>query len=115
MNKLNKSTKTGGRKKGTPNKKSLFLSDALNLASFDFIHEFTKLYSEVDANKKAELLMKLMEYCFPKRKSLDIDLSAHTEIEATDKTQTNPTNLSALSLEELKQLQYLTNKMELPS
>lgn len=64
--------KTGGRKKGTPNKRSLPRIDEA-LGDFDIIQEFKKLYYTTDKEDiKALILKELMKYKYPQKKAVEV-------------------------------------------
>ena len=58
--------KTGGRKKGTPNLKTLVLRESLNRVGFDIVKELSDVYPNLDASTKAKVLMSFLPYLFPK-------------------------------------------------
>lgn len=60
--------KTGGRKKGTPNKKSYLLDYHLEENDFDLVKELLTLYPTLENQQKVNLLLKLLEFSYPKRK-----------------------------------------------
>lgn len=92
--------KKAGRPKGSPNKKTLQVSEILALKGMDLVGELTKilfpdeqereerlneLYSIIEMGgkpppemwgigdkDKANLILKLMEYVYPKRRSIDL-------------------------------------------
>jgi hypothetical protein len=66
------SLKTGGRKKGTPNKSSAFLLDALLQHGIDPITELAGLLPKLELEKRADILVSLMSYFYPKRKAIEI-------------------------------------------
>lgn len=69
--------KTGGRKKGTPNKKTLEFKDALG--DFDTIAEAKKLYYSTDKQEiKFGILKMFSEFEYPKRKA--VEMSADVDI-----------------------------------
>lgn len=70
--------KTGGRKKGTPNKSSLSLEEKLaafdNGAGFDPVMEALNLYTLIHADNPlvaVKIPLTLMEYIYAKRKSVE--------------------------------------------
>lgn len=73
------SHKTGGRSKGTPNKKTLVLHDALEKSGLDVVAKLAELLPRLSEEKQADVLMNFLSYLYPKRKS--VELSAH-EIDA---------------------------------
>ncbi len=67
--------KTGGRKKGIPNKKTKELSGRLEALDFDPIKELTVLVkgiNELSTKDRAEICLDLLQYLYPKRKALDV-------------------------------------------
>lgn len=66
------SFKTGGRSKGTPNRRSGELQDALDFHNLDVVAELKNLLPVLPAEKRADVLVALLAYLFPKRKSLEI-------------------------------------------
>ncbi len=63
--------KTGGRKKGTPNKETIDLQGALSLQGFDPLNKLLELLPQLSPEKQVGVLMELMGYLFPKRKAID--------------------------------------------
>lgn len=69
--------KTGGRKKGTPNKKTLEFKDALG--DFDTVSEAKKLFYSTDKEEiKFGILKMFSEFEYPKRKA--VEMSADVDI-----------------------------------
>lgn len=67
-------TKTGGRQKGTPNKKTVEFIEALG--GFDPVEELKKLFINTDDNTlKAKICLELMRYIYPQRKAIDLETS----------------------------------------
>lgn len=67
-----KGQKTGGRKKGSPNKNTTelkFFFDSIDLCLPEKIME---LLPALDDSKKVETLLKLMEYVYPKKKAIEL-------------------------------------------
>ena len=66
-----KKTKTGGRKKGTPNKKTIEFIEALK--GFDPVVELTKLYKNTkDDGIKLGVLKEMLKYIYPQRKAVEM-------------------------------------------
>lgn len=63
--------KTGGRKKGTPNKNTLSLLQRLQELDFDLVGELIKGIQKQDGDRQVDSLLKLMEFIYPKRKPLE--------------------------------------------
>lgn len=63
--------KTGGRKAGTPNKKTLSLQESLEANDFNLVDKLLELYPYLDTDKQAYTLLQLLSYVYPKRKSVE--------------------------------------------
>ena len=77
------SEKTGGRKKGTPNKKTICFEEALKKNKIDIIEQIGQLLPQLSVDRRADILLNLMSYQFPKRKALEVssEISANVQIE----------------------------------
>lgn len=64
--------KTGGRKRGTPNKKTAVLQDALKFHKIDVVAELSELLPQLEPAKRADVLISLMAYLYPKRRSVEL-------------------------------------------
>lgn len=62
-----------GRKKGTPNKKTLKLIEIMDELKYDPARALIELLPELDPKDKAFVHVKLMEYKYPKRRPEDAD------------------------------------------
>ena len=72
-----KRKKTGGRKKGTPNKKTLEFEAKLNELGFDAITQAVELFKKTeDDGVKANILNNFFKYLYPQRKAIDLDVGA---------------------------------------
>ncbi len=101
------SSKTGGRSKGTPNKKSQFLCEAMEAQGIDVAGELASIYKEsYSSTDRVQILFKLLDYCYPKKKS--IEYVAPNEVIEEKKL-----DYSVLTKEELQILEKLVTKMEL--
>ncbi|MCB9072500.1 MAG: hypothetical protein H6623_02675 [Bdellovibrionaceae bacterium] len=78
--------KTGGRQKGTPNKRTLVLADCLTDLNFDILERITDLIPILDVNKQADVLLELMTYLYPKRKAVSNEFETNS---ASSKIQNN--------------------------
>lgn len=58
--------KTGGRKKGTRNLKTLVLRESLGRVGFDIVQELYDLYPKLDSQTQAKILMSFLPFLFPK-------------------------------------------------
>ena len=75
--------KLGGRKVGTPNKASLKLLDQLIERNLNPVEEIIKLLPLVDANKKLDAWLKLLSYCYPTLKAIEVQGEGGTVIGVT--------------------------------
>ena len=66
------STKSGGRIKGTLNKKTQHLTDALEELNFSVIERLVELMPKLSLEKQADILLNLMSYLYPKRKAFEL-------------------------------------------
>lgn len=64
-------SKTGGRKLGTPNKKTLVLQSVTDALNLDVPRRLGELLPELDPAKQADVLLELMSYIYPKRKAIE--------------------------------------------
>lgn len=64
--------KTGGRKRGTKNLKTLVLRESLNRVGFDIIQELHDIYPELDTQMKAKVLLSFLPYLFPKPEAIHV-------------------------------------------
>lgn len=76
-----------GRKKGTPNKKTLVLSESLDALKLDIPARLNELLPLLTYEKQADVLLELMSYLYPKRKPLEGDGSVTTTTETTVSVQ----------------------------
>jgi hypothetical protein len=64
--------KTGGRKKGTPNKNSLSVKSSLDAKGIDLIHEIiTRIFELTDKGQQVSELKALLPYVYPRLKETD--------------------------------------------
>lgn len=70
--------KTGGRKKGTPNKRSLEIFDSLNKLGHNPIDELFSLIPQLQPKDQAQVLLGLLPYLYPKRRSVDLTVQEPT-------------------------------------
>ncbi|WP_203583415.1 hypothetical protein [Paludibacter sp. 221] len=62
-----KREKTGGRKKGTPNKTTAEMRSWLNKFVGDNLKEFEKNFKTLEVNEKINIITKLLPYVLPKQ------------------------------------------------
>lgn len=72
------SSKTGGRKKGTPNKRTLAFKETLEERGIDLLGEVLDTAKRLPERERANLYLNLLPYQYPKRKP----------------TETSPTSLA---------------------
>ncbi|HEY1078504.1 MAG TPA: hypothetical protein VGE46_00330 [Bdellovibrio sp.] len=58
--------KTGGRKKGTRNLRTLVLRESLDRVGFDIVQELYELYPKLEPETQAKILMSFLPFLFPK-------------------------------------------------
>jgi hypothetical protein len=71
MTKPKGSLKTGGRKKGTPNQKTLVLKSINEALGVDVPQKLAELLPFLEPDKQADVLLELLNYIYPKRKALE--------------------------------------------
>ena len=75
--------KTGGRQKGTPNKRTLDVGDRLAALGCDPLEGMARIAmsEEADLSLRGRMFMELAQYIYPKRKAIDISSTAAHTIE----------------------------------
>ena len=58
--------KSGGRMKGTPNKKTELLRESLDQLNFDVPQKLVELIGQLTPSEQLTALLKLIEYTYPK-------------------------------------------------
>ena len=87
--------KTGGRQKGSLNRKTLFVLDRIEESGFDLVLDIMQTINEItNPSEKADKLLRVLEYCAPKLKEKEL---TKEEIETPRVTQTNVQGLFAKS------------------
>jgi hypothetical protein len=77
--------KTGGRKRGSRNLKTLILRESLTRVGFDIVQEIRDIYPKLDAQTKAKVLMAFLPFLFPKPSLVHLyDLEMHDEDDFDD-------------------------------
>ena len=73
-------TKTGGRKKGTPNKRTLNFIDNLN--DYDPLKSLLKIVQDDNTplDTRIKINLDLLPYIYPKRKSIDMNSNEMPEV-----------------------------------
>jgi hypothetical protein len=67
-----KGRKTGGRKKGSPNRDTTELKVFFDSVDFCIPEQIIELLPLLDDSKKVETLLRLLEFVYPKRKALEV-------------------------------------------
>lgn len=67
--------KTGGRKKGTPNRRSRIVIEALTNLGCDPIEELVKVLPSLEPEPKARVLLSLMAFVYPKKSPTDYNFT----------------------------------------
>ncbi|MGE4106485.1 MAG: hypothetical protein AB7F66_04670 [Bacteriovoracia bacterium] len=66
--------KTGGRRKGVPNKKTHLLVEALRAGGVEPVSRICDLLPQLSPKEQANLLVQLLGYIYPKRKAIEFDV-----------------------------------------
>lgn len=74
--------KFGGRKKGTPNKITLDIINALEEAGLSPIRLIEKNIAKLTPNQRTQVALELAQYAFPRRKPVDSLGDAHEKVKA---------------------------------
>ena len=77
--------KTGGRKKGTPNKRSKYFNDSMEALGCDPLKILSDLLvseSSLTAQERAQICLTLLQYSFPKRKPVDTSGAYESEFDS---------------------------------
>jgi hypothetical protein len=67
--------KTGGRKKGVPNKDTLNLEERLRELKFDPVAELIVALSTQPPYQQVDSILKMWEFLYPKRKQMELSSS----------------------------------------
>lgn len=67
--------KTGGRSKGTPNKRTLAFSETLSERGIDVLGEILTAAADLSERDRANIYLNLLPYQYPKRKPTDAPFS----------------------------------------
>jgi len=105
-----KRQKYGGRKKGTPNKKTLLLQDQLEEKGLDPVAGLKACLEELEAivayeaedqinlvNSKARIYIEILQYIYPKRKAVEYAVQEESppqviEVQWADEVKDDSTN-----------------------
>lgn len=80
MGRLPGSLKTGGRKRGTPNRRTFDLSEDLNSVGLNVAQSLANLLPQLPVEKQADILVDLMSFLYPKRKAIEV-LESRQEVD----------------------------------
>ncbi len=84
MARINGSKKTGGRQRGTPNKKTTELNEYFESINFNIPIKLTQLIPKLDNNKQADILLKIRFFIFLSGKKTN-DAIFNTSVKQTIK------------------------------
>jgi len=72
--------KTGGRKLGTSNRKTLFLKETLESLGHELPTRIIALLPQLSPDRQMDVYLELMQYIYPKRKAVAFELeqSSHS-------------------------------------
>lgn len=100
MPKLVGSPKTGGRTKGTPNRRTLHLSNHLQEIGFDPVEHIVDQLPQLNPLERVHACLKMMEFQFPKRKPVD----AAESVESVEENVKLDKRTTEEQLEEIRRL-----------
>ena len=63
--------KTGGRQKGTPNKKTLEFTDILTSLNINPLQKINELIPQLPVDRQVGVWLELLPYMYPKRKHIE--------------------------------------------
>ncbi len=63
--------KTGGRKKGSLNKRTLVRKEVTEALGVDVPQRLAELLPQLEPEKQADVLLELLSYIYPKRKAIE--------------------------------------------
>ncbi len=81
------SPKSGGRKKGSPNKRTVAFIDALDARGIDLLGEVLDLAQTLDTDDKIAIYLALLPYQFPKRKPTERTFSLKDHLDQCSRDQ----------------------------
>lgn len=89
--------KTGGRQKGTKNKDNMGVLERLNHHGINLVDELVALLPELKPERQMYLLNELMQYCYPKKKSLEVsgNLEVDNKVQVLISLPSNSREVSA--------------------
>lgn len=102
-----KGLKTGGRKRGTPNKVNSLVSDLLQANNMNLVQEAVNIYKVGDEEFKLKVLTLLFPYVYPKRAEIPVE---DEELDITPLTLEDKKRLFIQATEELAELKAEIDK-----
>lgn len=94
--------RTGGRKKGTPNRRSLDLAEQLRFIGLDVPAEIDKVLPELNAVERSNTLLEQMAFLFPKRKAVEHSGEILNTSGKVDTTEATPEKYNARNKKMMK-------------
>jgi len=106
--------KTGGRTKGSINKSTLFLKDALDQLQLNIPKKLNELLPSLPVEKQADVLLKLLNYVYPQVSSQPMEQLDATNItfdseEESNSVMTEADEISVLEMALLRKKNKLQN------
>lgn len=90
--------KTGGRSKGTPNKKTTVLFKVLEQKGWEYSDEFIRLYRSANESVRWDMLKTLLPYSFAKFKEIDTSIADMEELANSENPDTQKEDVSTDNL-----------------
>lgn len=102
--------KTGGRKKGTPNKTTLEMKNWVSTVLEKNKVKFEKDLKNVDPEKRLAIIEKLLQYVIPKQQSISIEAQIQAEYSELEKLlKKAPEDVIDTIIERIENLKKLEN------
>lgn len=76
--------KLGGRKTGTPNRKTSLLNETLEDLGLNVPSKIVEILPQLPLEKQAGLLLGLMQFLYPKRKSIEVKAEIESQPPPTE-------------------------------
>ena len=99
--------KTGGRSKGTPNKKTTVLFKVLEQKGWEYSDEFIRLYRGANESVRWDMLKTLLPYSFAKFKEIDTSIADMEELANSESPDTQQEDVSTDKLVSIVNLQKI--------
>jgi len=78
-----------GRKRGTSNKKTMNLEATLESYGIDLVGQIAELLPQLAVDKRADVLLNLIGYIYPKRKAVETSVQSNQEFEGKSIKETH--------------------------